>query len=291
MKIGIFSNSINFINGVLERHEGKVVFVVFDSLQNGKIKSNLKNERTFFFDYSDYEIYTEFLSTIDILFCYDFRILPRKIIEKPKLCSINFHPASLPEFAGRYPWPMLVEAKLKSSCISAHFMKENPDSGRVIRTSEYPLYNNDYYKAWKSRTEMESINLASFILNRKFLVVKLLFLKFFRGPKLNHNPNSSVSSRRIVRPDLGHVYDVIRINSEIGGTNFYYNFGKKITIFKVKQTNIELTMHKSILNQLNIYCLTENHKAYISNGYGHLEIQDYVGEIPESITYLEFNNA
>jgi hypothetical protein len=170
-------------------------------------------------------------------------------------------------------------------------MKENPDSGRVIRTSEYPLYNNDYYKAWKSRTEMESINLASFILNRKFLVVKLLFLKFFRGPKLNHNPNSSVSSRRIVRPDLGHVYDVIRINSEIGGTNFYYNFGKKITIFKVKQTNIELTMHKSILNQLNIYCLTENHKAYISNGYGHLEIQDYVGEIPESITYLEFNNA
>ena len=101
MKIGIFSNSINFINGILERYEEKVVFVVFDSLQNGKLKSNLNKERIIFFDYSDYEIYAELISIIDILFCYDFCILPRKIIEKPRLCSIKFHPASLPEFAGR----------------------------------------------------------------------------------------------------------------------------------------------------------------------------------------------
>jgi hypothetical protein len=108
---------------------------------------------------------------------------------------------------------------------------------------------------------------------------------------LTNNPISSVSSRRIVRPDLDHIYDVIRINSEIGGTNFYYDFGKKITIFKVKQTDIELTTTKNNFNQLNIYCSTRNHKVYISNGFSHLEIQDFVGKLPEGITYLEFNDA
>lgn len=291
MKIAIFSNSINFITEIIERYESKVVFVVVDSLQSGEVKLNLNKERTIFFDYSNYEIYSELLSIIDILYCYDFCILPGKIIEKPKLCSINFHPASLPEFSGRYPWPMLVEGRLELSSISAHFMEEKPDSGRVIGTRNYPLYNYDYYKDWKTRTEIESINLALHILGQKFLVAKLFFLKYLRGQTLTCNPISSVSSRRIVKPDLDHVYDVIRINSEIGGTNFYYDFDNQITIFRVKQTDIELAAIDNNFNQSKIYVSTYDHKAYISNGFRHLEIQDFAGVVPDSIKYLEFNNV
>ena len=129
------------------------------------------------------------------------------------------------------------------------------------------------------------------ILGQKFLVAKLFFLKYLRGQTLTCNPISSVSSRRIVKPDLDHVYDVIRINSEIGGTNFYYDFDKKITIFRVKQTDIKLAAINNNFNQSKIYFSTYDYKAYISNGFRHLEIQDFAGVVPDSIKYLEFNNV
>jgi hypothetical protein len=48
MKIGIFSNSINFINKVLEQHEKKVIFVVFDSDKIGENPPFFKAKKMIF---------------------------------------------------------------------------------------------------------------------------------------------------------------------------------------------------------------------------------------------------
>jgi phosphoribosylglycinamide formyltransferase 1 len=71
-----------------------------------------------------------------------------RLVKKPLLDAfprriINIHPSLLPKFPGLEAWRQAVEAGVKSSGCTVHFVDAGMDTGEVIAQSEVPVLESD----------------------------------------------------------------------------------------------------------------------------------------------------
>jgi methionyl-tRNA formyltransferase len=186
----------------------------------------------------------------DLGVCSSFEILPKEVFDLPKFGSVNIHPASLPDFGGRYPFPMLIESGQSYSEVCIHKIDARPDSGRVLTRKRYTISPSDYYLDWLATTSKVSTDLILDFLNSDFrthLAASNSFLEIQQRPL----PFESRKPQRELYSDSRlSLYDAIRINSRVGGTKLLNNRGEIITIFVAESLNSETPL-------CNSYCITE----------------------------------
>lgn len=76
----------------------------------------------------------------DFVFSFMFRtLLPRELLEIPRLGALNLHPSALPKYRGRAPinWA-LVRGETETG-VSLHYMVEKPDRGDVVAQRRFPI--------------------------------------------------------------------------------------------------------------------------------------------------------
>lgn len=72
----------------------------------------------------------------DLLIVLSWRcILPKQILEKPKVASINLHRGDLPKYKGAEPVLRAINAGETSISITAHHITEELDAGPIIATA------------------------------------------------------------------------------------------------------------------------------------------------------------
>jgi len=79
----------------------------------------------------------------DYLFCLkSYCILRKRLLDRVKIASINFHPCH-----PRYPGAGGINLGLlngdKETAITVHYMNENVDNGKIIKKYDIPIFEND----------------------------------------------------------------------------------------------------------------------------------------------------
>lgn len=74
------------------------------------------------------------------------RIIPKEILDIPKLGTINFHYGKLPEYKGRFIVSHIILNDEKETAVTAHFMEEEVDSGDIIFEEPVKVFPNDTAK-------------------------------------------------------------------------------------------------------------------------------------------------
>ena len=86
------------------------------------------------------------------------RILGKSFIKKFEGKIINIHPSLLPAFPGLHPQKQAIEAGVKFSGCTVHFVNEKVDEGPIILQSAVPIYDSDNSEELSLRTlEQEHI--------------------------------------------------------------------------------------------------------------------------------------
>ena len=106
------------------------------------------------------------LLDIDLFVVVAFRILPKHILETPKIGSINLHASLLPKYRGAAPihWAV-INGEDETGC-TIFFLDEKVDTGKIILQRRIPVSNNEttgdvYSRLMEIGSEalLESINL------------------------------------------------------------------------------------------------------------------------------------
>ena len=74
------------------------------------------------------------------------QIIPKEVINTPKLGVLNIHPALLPKYRGRYSTVHAIFNGEKETGVTAHWMDEGIDTGSIIMQKSYPIEDNDTAK-------------------------------------------------------------------------------------------------------------------------------------------------
>lgn len=80
----------------------------------------------------------------DFAFSFMFRtLLPRELLDIPRLGALNLHPSALPKYRGRSPinWA-LVHGETETG-VSLHYMVDQPDRGDVVAQRRFPVAETD----------------------------------------------------------------------------------------------------------------------------------------------------
>jgi methionyl-tRNA formyltransferase len=90
----------------------------------------------------------------EIIFCIGgIRLIPKEILEIPKLGCINIHPALLPKYRGRYSTVHAIFNGESHTGVTLHWMDEGIDSGPIIFQETIDIEPNDTAKTlWEKFT-------------------------------------------------------------------------------------------------------------------------------------------
>jgi methionyl-tRNA formyltransferase len=99
------------------------------------------------------------LKNIDYIFCFrSYFILPKFLIDSAKFYSINFHPGS-PKYPGSGGINFSLYNNDKIFGVTAHLMNEKVDSGNILSTIYFPIFENDNLFKLLDRTHGHLFNL------------------------------------------------------------------------------------------------------------------------------------
>ena len=73
---------------------------------------------------------------VSVLF---WRKLTAEFIHSPRLKTINFHPAPLPEYKGTAGYNLAILEGLSQWSVTAHYVDEEIDTGEIIRLRTFPI--------------------------------------------------------------------------------------------------------------------------------------------------------
>ena len=112
------------------------------------------------------------LLNIDIIFCIgSTQILPRQIIDLPKLGTLNFHPSLLPKYRGRYSTVHAIFNGDKITGVTAHFLGKEIDTGKIIKKKIIkirPHYTaKDLYNEFSKEGTKLFLKIFNKVVNRK----------------------------------------------------------------------------------------------------------------------------
>ncbi|MBU1031638.1 methionyl-tRNA formyltransferase [Patescibacteria group bacterium] len=84
----------------------------------------------------------------EIIFCIGgTQIIPKKVLDIPKIGCLNLHPALLPKYRGRFSTVHAIFNGEKYTGVTAHWMDEGIDSGPVIFQKRIKIDKNDTAKS------------------------------------------------------------------------------------------------------------------------------------------------
>ncbi len=75
----------------------------------------------------------------DIIYVVAFRILPKNILNIPKIGSINLHASLLPKYRGPAPINWAIINGENNTGLTTFFITEEVDAGNIILQKEYPI--------------------------------------------------------------------------------------------------------------------------------------------------------
>jgi len=99
-----------------------------------------------------------------ILSVFYRQILPRRLLDIPRLGAVNLHPSLLPGYRGRCPLNWAIINGEKKSGVTLHYMTEKADSGDVIGQLEFEIADEDDIKTVYEKTVTASLEIL-----RRFL--------------------------------------------------------------------------------------------------------------------------
>jgi len=106
------------------------------------------------------------LKNIDIIFCIgSTQIMPKKILKLPKLGCLNIHPSLLPKYRGRFSTLRSIINGDKKTGITAHFIGQKIDMGRIILQKKINIPSSFTAKDLYAKFEEEGILMFKKIVN------------------------------------------------------------------------------------------------------------------------------
>lgn len=97
----------------------------------------------------------------DYILCFrSLFILPKVLVERPKVAAINFHPAP-PEYPGSGCINFALYDEVDVYGVTAHIMNEKIDNGEILEVRRFPVGVLDDLPTVLSRTHSELFNLCS----------------------------------------------------------------------------------------------------------------------------------
>ena len=123
-----------------------IVEVIYSSKPGGKLKKTKKKN-------------------YDYIFCFiSYYILNKKLINKAKIACINFHPGP-PKYRGVGCINYALYNKEKKYGVTAHFIDEKIDHGRIIKFQEFSITKKDNLESLLNKTHLNLFKLAKEISN------------------------------------------------------------------------------------------------------------------------------
>ncbi len=111
----------------------------------------------------------------EIIFCFGgMQIIPKEVLDIPKLGTLNIHPALLPKYRGRFSTVHALFNGEKYTGVTLHYMSEALDAGPIISQKKYPIEDSDtgetlYHKFTAAGTELFKEFLAKWLKGEKII--------------------------------------------------------------------------------------------------------------------------
>ena len=124
----------------------------------------------------------------DIIFSIYYRkILPKSILDLPKLGCINIHPSMLPAYRGPVPTAWAIENGETNFGITIHYMDQGIDTGDILVQEKYEIIDDEtgfelYTRAMKLGAKLLEDNFDN-IINKKLNPIKQTGLSSYYGKK------------------------------------------------------------------------------------------------------------
>jgi len=149
-----------------------------------------------------------------IIVCIFGQILKKKILEIPRLGTINMHPSLLPEYKGPDPYFWVMKNVEKETGVTIHYIDEGVDTGDIILQERYIISEG---------LDMVEMKQALSIIGSNLLVeaVKKIFEGKNIGKKQNKNGSKFPSPNKSdfvvdCGKDVKYIYNFIKSIKSIG---------------------------------------------------------------------------
>ncbi len=94
------------------------------------------------------------------------KIIPKKILEIPRLGTIGVHPSLLPKYRGSSPIQTAIIDGEKETGSTLYLMDEKTDHGKIVSSIKYQISDNDNYEIlMKKLAELSADLLINFLRN------------------------------------------------------------------------------------------------------------------------------
>jgi methionyl-tRNA formyltransferase len=167
----------------------------------------------------------------DVIFSFYYRhMIPKEIIDIPKVGAFNLHGSLLPRFRGRAPINWVIIEGEQVTGVTLHYMVERPDAGDIIAQREIEITFED--TAYTLSLKMAD---AARLLMKEILP-KIKRGRFERHPQIG--PSSYYGARRPEdgliswNKDAISIYNLIRAVTHPYPGAFTYLDGKKLFIWQ-----------------------------------------------------------
>ena len=95
----------------------------------------------------------------DYIFCFrSLFILPKYLIDRARIASINFHPAPT-EYPGSGCLNFALYDNADNYGVTAHLMNEKVDNGKILECRRFPIVKSDTVDSLLARTHLELLEL------------------------------------------------------------------------------------------------------------------------------------
>ncbi len=196
----------------------------------------------------------------DLLFSFYYRgILPRKLLDLPRLGAFNIHGSLLPKYRGRAPVNWAVLQGEKATGATLHWMIEKADSGDIVDQQEVPIGPDDTAFDVQRRVSAAAVQ----VLERR-----LEQLKSGSAPRRPQKEAEATTFGRRGPEDgridwtrtAGQVHDLVRAVTHPYPGAFTDIFGGKIYLWKTRLPG--LGAHDNFPGQIR----TEAGRLYVACG-------------------------
>ena len=97
---------------------------------------------------------------IDLILSAGFsRILPKEILDIPKLGAFNCHPSPLPRYAGSNPWFWILRNGEAKMAVTIHRMVAEADAGQIVRQSWFDISPQTNHQQLYNESSQQSARL------------------------------------------------------------------------------------------------------------------------------------
>lgn len=219
------------------------------------------------------------------------KILPKEILEIPKLGCINVHGSLLPQYRGAAPIQWAVLKGDKKTGITTMYMDEGMDTGDMILKQEVEIGEEETTgELWERLSKIGG----------KLLVETLKQIEEGTAPREKQGENYTIApmlDKKMAEIDwqiqtAKEINNLVRgLNPMMGAYTFYE--GKKIKFWKVKaypeeQTKDLLEIEKNNLKEGTILQADPKKGLYIQAKEGILSVTEIQGENAKRMPISEF---